>query len=326
MSFKFCVFKDSLRELATLYDGNLIFVVDEKLKQYFSASLGKLERDYPLWYAPEGENCKQLEHVGRCSHFFLEQNIHRKTHLVAIGGGATSDFAGFVASIMLRGLDWSVIPTTLLAMIDASIGGKTGINSKLGKNLLGRFHHPQNIYVDFGLLSTLSQRELNSGLGEMLKYCMLDKKIYDLVIHKAPMGDLIKACMNYKNQVIQRDFHELGERKYLNLGHSVGHALESCCGLVHGEAVALGLEFIMSFYAEDSLKVNFLKLKNRLMGQLKRADFRSSDLIEYIKRDKKRQQGDLIELVCLEDIGRPYLKLVKLSEIEKYLEDFRYGR
>ncbi|MEI8348393.1 MAG: hypothetical protein WCG27_13070, partial [Pseudomonadota bacterium] len=148
-----------------------------------------------FWRSAQGENCKKLSEYERCVEFFLEKGIHRQAHILAVGGGATSDFAGFVASTILRGISWSVVPTTLLSMVDAAIGGKVALNSRFGKNLVGAFHPPHEVWINSTFLQSLSPEEIVSGKGEIIKYAFLDKNIFQQIISGAKIEDVIRSCV-----------------------------------------------------------------------------------------------------------------------------------
>jgi 3-dehydroquinate synthase len=204
---------------------------------------------------PSGETSKSLERYGMVCEELLASRIERSTILIALGGGVTGDLTGFAAATLLRGLDFVQVPTTLLSQVDSSVGGKTGINARAGKNLIGAFHQPRLVLVDIDTLDTLSHRELLCGYAEMLKHgLILDAGYFEWLEHTSPAmlaGDkaariqAIKRSCEIKAGVVARDEHEHGERALLNFGHTFGHALEALTGygdaLRHGEAVALGM-------------------------------------------------------------------------------------
>jgi shikimate kinase/3-dehydroquinate synthase len=198
---------------------------------------------------PEGEETKTLELISHMWKDFLANGLDRKSTVIALGGGVVSDMAGFAASTYMRGIDWVVIPTTLLAMVDASIGGKTGIDLPQGKNLVGSFHPPKLVLADPSLLLTLSDRELRSGMAEVVKHGIIaDPELFALCSRgmdwvKNNLEDVVKRAMAVKIKIIEEDPYEQGIRAKLNLGHTVGHAIEHVSGfrLSHGEAVAIGM-------------------------------------------------------------------------------------
>jgi shikimate kinase/3-dehydroquinate synthase len=207
-------------------------VADERVLELHAAPL-----DAPAHRVPPGESAKTLAVVER---LWSELGLGRDGTVVAFGGGATTDVAGFAAATYLRGLPWIAVPTTLTGQVDAAIGGKTGINTVDGKNLAGAFHFPEEVVVDPGLLATLPERERRSGMAEVVKTGLLaGREVWEL-----PEEQMIRACAAYKAEVVLSDpFETEGRRAWLNLGHTFAHALEAGSGyrVSHGEAVALGL-------------------------------------------------------------------------------------
>lgn len=215
--------------------------------------------------APQGEAAKTLAHAEALASRLVKAGADRKSLVLAVGGGVTSDMAGFVAANLFRGVTWGVVSTTLLGMVDASIGGKTAVNLPEGKNLFGAFHFPRFVVMDVRMLRTLPQREWRCGLGELLKTAMLQGPMYrrllglpkgKLLRGSTELAELVKASARYKAKVVAADPREGGERKLLNLGHTFGHALETAAGprkLLHGEAVALGLRCALAMSVEQGL-------------------------------------------------------------------------
>jgi 3-dehydroquinate synthase len=204
---------------------------------------------------PPGEQTKDFSHLESLMNRILDAGIERRTTLVALGGGVVGDITGFAAAIALRGLDFVQIPTTLLAQVDSSVGGKTGINSRHGKNLIGAFHQPRLVVADTGILDTLPKRELLAGYAEVVKYGLLgDKEFFEWLEGHGPAvrdGDpdarrhaIVRSC-RAKAVIVAADERETGQRALLNLGHTFAHALEAETGfgdaLLHGEAVAIGM-------------------------------------------------------------------------------------
>lgn len=279
-----------------------------------------------FWKAADGEKVKNINDFQNALEFFLDKGIHRKAHLVAIGGGATSDFAGFVAATILRGIPWSVVPTTLLSMVDASIGGKVAINSKSGKNLIGAFHLPTNIWIAPKFLETLSDLEKHSGLGEVLKYCFLDYKIYDLVVSKKPIEEIIDACALYKEKLVQEDLKETGIRKTLNLGHSLGHAVEVIYNIPHGEAVTWGMGLMFKLWGTEKNINDIIALKASLGMPVLQSpwfnkEFPIDKIMTYLQKDKKISALSSIDLIQIKDIGNAEVVKKTFDEIQQALEE-----
>jgi len=253
----------------------------------------------------DGEWTKSWDTIEFLAGRFLEKGVHRGHSVLALGGGVISDITGFAASIFMRGISWAAVPTTLLAMVDASIGGKTGINLDQGKNLLGTFWPPRWIFVDPTVLDTLPSRELRSGLAELIKAAWIgDRKLEELLAGGWPMApaekdEAIERGMLVKIGIVEADERESGRRKALNLGHTLGHALESLTSyrrFLHGEAVIWG----MKCAAWLSLRRDLLpdQLYRRRVDALDRlgdippiADLDPSAVVEHISRDKKRDDS-----------------------------------
>lgn len=217
-----------------------------RAERALSAS-GKLALAHVL---PDGERGKTLAELERAATRLLRAGATRRTLVVALGGGAVTDAAGFLAATFMRGVPWVAVPTTLLAMVDAALGGKTAVNLPLAKNAVGAFHPPRAVLADPVALGTLPRRELASGMGEVVKYAALDPALLPEVRAAARVGRagqaLVAACARYKLEVVARDPREQAERKLLNLGHTFGHGVEAAGGFsryTHGEAVAVGLAF-----------------------------------------------------------------------------------
>lgn len=206
-----------------------------------------------------GEKTKSYDGYQDVMSWLLENNVNRQSVLIALGGGVIGDLGGFVASTVMRGIDYVQIPTTLLSQIDSSVGGKTGINTAQGKNLVGSFYQPVSVLCDTGTLSTLPERELRAGYGEMVKYGLInDKDFFDwlevngrdvLSLNYDAVQYAVEKSCHSKALIVAQDEKEAGQRALLNLGHTFGHALEAACAydgrLLHGEAVAIGM--VMAF-------------------------------------------------------------------------------
>ncbi|MGZ3788118.1 MAG: 3-dehydroquinate synthase [Bacteriovorax sp.] len=320
-----------VEEISKLDTDTVLLVVDHLVWSHYSKELilEKIENKKVIfWKSPDGEKVKNLNDFQIATEFFLEKGIHRNAHLVAIGGGAVSDFSGFVAATILRGIQWSIVPTTLLSMVDASIGGKVAINSKLGKNLIGAYHMPTNIWICPKFLDTLPEIEKSSGMGEVLKYCFLDYAIYDLAIKKAPIENIIDACAQFKQKLTNEDFKETGIRRILNLGHSFGHALEFIYNLPHGEAVLWGMALVFKIFGTEKNINDIIALKNALNIPGKNPpwfnkEFPIDKIMTYLSKDKKISALSSIDLVVVEDIGRAGVERKTFEEIQATLENNR---
>lgn len=315
------------RLIREIESDTLLIIVDKVVLDLYQDKFefDKLDKQVILYPVTAGEGLKSFTELEKCLEFFLAQRIHRKSHLLAIGGGTVSDFAGLVASMLLRGIPWTVIPTTLLAMVDAAIGGKVGINSKYGKNLIGDFYLPSQIINCSDFLKTLPEIEIASGKGEILKYALLDKSCYIHIENNRPLKDIIRTCADFKNRIVERDFQEEGARKILNLGHTFGHAFEFLQGMPHGLAVVQGIITILNIdHRPDALsKVNALIAKLELKKFLTHKDSSVSgeQLFEAVERDKKLTSKGKIELITIRDIGYHVIEELPLEVLrEKFLK------
>lgn len=236
-------------QISNLPHSNLIITDENVAKFHLEKIKGALGYDAKSIILPAGETHKNLEAVSFLWKSFLENGLDRKSAVIALGGGVIGDLTGFAASTYMRGMDWVAIPTTLLAMADASLGGKTGFDLPEGKNLIGSFHPPKLVLADPSLLLTLSDRELRSGMAEVVKHGVIsDPELFRLCSHgmdwiKNNLEEIVKRAMAVKIKIIEEDPYEKGIRAALNLGHTIGHALElvSRFELKHGEAIAIGM-------------------------------------------------------------------------------------
>jgi len=234
-------------------NGPVLVISDTNIAPYYAGrvldSLGAAEYAASKLIVPAGESHKNLETVASIWRAALEADLDRKSTIVALGGGVVGDMTGFAAATFMRGCQWVAVPTTLLAMVDASVGGKTGFDLPEGKNLVGAFYPPRLVLEDPDVLSTLPERELRSGLAEVLKHGLIaDPELFDLCAQgwdavNARLPEVVRCGVAVKVKVIEEDPYEQGIRAALNLGHTIGHAVELVSGfsLLHGEAVGIGM-------------------------------------------------------------------------------------
>jgi 3-dehydroquinate synthetase len=245
---------DGFAPLAASYDRVAIVSCARVLRTPFARALvrrlARAAEVAVVHVLPDGERGKTLAELERGAMKLMKAGLTRRSLVLSIGGGAVSDAAGFLAATFMRGVAWGAAPTTLLSMVDAAIGGKTGVNLPIAKNAVGAFHPPIAVFADPRALATLPARELRSGMGEVLKYGALEPvlmgKLAAVRPGEAPAAGLIAACARAKVDVVAADPTEQGARKLLNLGHTFGHGVEAAGGFeryTHGEAVAVGLAF-----------------------------------------------------------------------------------
>lgn len=272
---------------------------------------------------PDGEPQKRIEVAAFCWKIMGEQDFHRNDAVIGLGGGATTDLAGFVAATWLRGVRSVLIPTTLLAMVDAAIGGKTGINTAEGKNLVGSFYQPHTVVIDIASLETLPKFDLVAGMAEVVKYGFIaDPTILELIRSKpdsildASSEDLewlVRRSIEIKSEITHEDFREAGRREFLNYGHTLGHAIEQVERYQwrHGAAISIGMVFASELAVlTGHLTPEQAELHRDILGGLGlplsyRAD-RWDQLLAVMQRDKKSRSGHL-RFVVLNDIGKPLM-------------------
>ena len=269
---------------------------------------------------PDGEGHKTLATVSRVLDVLVANRFAREGTVVALGGGVVGDMAGFAAACYQRGIAYVQVPTTLLAQVDSSVGGKTGVNHPGGKNLIGAFHQPSAVIADTETLRTLPPRELRAGLAEVIKYGLisdaelfawLEQNIEKLLAHDAAaLSHIIRRSCEIKAEIVGRDEREQGDRALLNLGHTFGHALESTTGYtkwLHGEAVGAGLLMAATMSREAGLlSADYVGRLRRLLERAglptEARDVRADSVLEHMRIDKKVKSGR-IRLVLLRSIG-----------------------
>lgn len=288
--------------------------------------------NYELISVPSGEKYKTRETKQALEDELLQKKLGKDSLLVAVGGGMTTDLVGFLASTYMRGVSLILVPTTLLAMVDAAIGGKTGVNTPFGKNLVGSFYLPNAIFIDLRFLESLPEREMKNGLSEILKYGLIDDAtIWEKCESwKSELECLIQSSIACKMKVIEQDFKETGLRRILNFGHTVGHALEliSNFEMSHGEAVALGcmaesyLSHLLGYLSEEELQT-ILKMYRKLGYAFKKFDIKA--FCNAMTLDKKAK-GGIPRFVLIDRIGHcvpfdgEYCTVIKKSELDRLIE------
>lgn len=319
-----------LQHLADMLAGRKYVVITDNQVQ-------RLYNDFPenvsVLSIPTGEGSKSLETIRFLTEELLRLGADRSTVLVGFGGGVVTDITGFVAAIYKRGVPFGFIPSTLLAMVDASIGGKNGINSGAFKNVLGTIRQPEFLFLDTSLLSTLPREEWANGFAEIIKYaCISDAALYSLLsdgnlqelqndVERTKM--LIQRCCNLKIQVVVEDEQERSRRKLLNFGHTVGHAIENLYNLSHGQAISIGM-MVAARLSEQltGLPSQVTASLQRLLRQYELPTsylFNPDEVMRTLSADKKRR-GDLIDFILLERVGKAVIRPVALDDIHRILE------
>ena len=297
--------------------------VGKKFAKSVYKSLVKTGFEPLLIIVPAGETVKNLKTVLACYDQLAAHRLERKSFIVALGGGVVGDLAGFVAATYLRGVDFIQVPTTLLAQVDSSVGGKTGVNLRAGKNLVGAFHQPRLVLCDLDTLKILPEREFRAGLAEVIKYGIIfDAKLFARLERDLPkimkrdskkLSEIIARCCEIKAEVVSQDETETGLRAILNFGHTIGHAIENSFGygkFLHGEAISIGqvaaarLSYkILGLPKSDVDRIENLFQRAGLPTQIKLSLTQRKKLFLAMKLDKKASGGE-IKFVLAEKIGK----------------------
>ena len=332
--------------LALLEGKKGVILSDETVARLYGNQLRELLAS-PLLTVPSGESFKTREVKLRLEDEMFELGLGRDTVLFALGGGVICDLSGFLAATYCRGIDLVSIPTSLLAMVDACIGGKNGVNTSYGKNLIGTIHDPKAVFIDMEFLTSLPEEELRNGMVETIKHGLIGDRSYFQVIERSleellkqpqEAASLVLTSCQIKGALVFGDEREGGKRRLLNYGHTVGHALEALSNysLSHGRAVALGIK-VESFLSHElaGLSQRSLKRINALFDRCYPdlalpPNLEPRELLEAMKRDKKALEGKP-RFVLLEEIGEPasyggaFCTAVPEGLIEKAFESY-FGR
>ncbi|XZF16491.1 3-dehydroquinate synthase [Chitinophagaceae bacterium MMS25-I14] len=308
-----------------------IIITDEHIKSLYPERF----KAYRTLTVSPGEQHKSIDTISSLAHELIKLQAHRKTLLVGVGGGMVTDITGFLASVYMRGMPFGFVPTTLLGMVDAAVGGKNGVNMELHKNMLGTIRQPGFILYDTSFLSTLADEEWSNGFAEIIKYgCISDVRILTTLkdgdikhFQKRPekLYDLIIGCVDVKNKIVHADENENGMRKLLNFGHTAGHAFETLHQLPHGHSVALGMnvacilsESQFGMTPTESTQLQTIIQQYQLPVKLK---FDIPRVMEILTMDKKRNTAD-IDYVLLHKLGKAGVKPLAFDTIKQALEKF----
>jgi 3-dehydroquinate synthase len=310
--------EDWRRELARIIDqGRTLIIAPAKLSHSWGLS-GFISPSVHLYETPDGEEQKVFPQLEALWNACADVRLGRSDRIVAIGGGATTDLGGFVAATWLRGISWIAIPTTLAGMVDAAIGGKTAINSPSGKNLIGAFHSPSEVVIDYSFLQSLSSRDINAGLAEVIKVglikdneilALLERTSTDLLIEALP--ELIERSIRVKAEIVSQDFTESRLREVLNFGHTLGHAIERYenYSQKHGEAVAVGILFALELSAiVENLPRHIIERAEGILSKYNlptRYPASARDLLLESLRFDKKTRGAHLRFIGLRSIQEP---------------------
>jgi len=309
---------------------NTVIITDSNLKQLYNSQFPKAS----IIEIGLGEDIKNLQTVDSIIKQLVELQADRHTFIVGIGGGIVCDITGFVASIYMRGVDFGFVSTSLLSQVDASVGGKNGVNFNNYKNIIGNFNQPKFVICDSQMLHTLPPKEVKNGMSEILKHALIaDAQMFHLIREKSEqilnleeriIEDLIYENIKIKAAFVEKDEKEQGERKKLNFGHTLAHAIEKNSNLSHGEAVAIGIVFAAKishqkkYISETDLTLIIESVKQ--LGLPISSNIKPELLADAIINDKKRQ-GKNISFVLLNKIGEARIENLTITELKQWIYD-----
>ncbi|MBU9671963.1 3-dehydroquinate synthase [Planococcus sp. CP5-4] len=308
-------------ELLVAADRIVVIADSQVAELHLDKLFDALEGFHPkVLRVPAGEKAKSAESFMDCHSFLLSESCSRNTVILAFGGGAVGDLAGFVASTFMRGVPFIQVPTTILAH-DSAVGGKTAINHPLGKNMIGTFYQPRTVVYDSDFLETLPENEIRSGMAEVIKHAFISNEgwLDELMAYQdfgAVSGQELEGHLEkgiaVKSAIVEEDEFEGGVRKFLNFGHTLAHAIEAHLGygkLTHGEAVVLGMAYALELSESPELQrfLDWAKVNSYPLGLL--MDMSFGELLPYMKKDKKSTAAAL-NFVLLGAVGRPYIETI----------------
>lgn len=310
-------------KIKDIYKGKKVFILtDENVNKYYGNKVKEsLEKEgfiTKIMVLKPGEETKSFNTLPEIYNGLLDFKLNRKELIITLGGGVIGDLGGFAASSFLRGVDFIQVPTSLLAQVDSSVGGKVAVDLERGKNLVGSFYQPKAVFIDPEVLNTLPEKFYKDGMGEVIKYgCIKDKEFFDKLMNLKSkeevmnnIEDIIYTCCLIKKDVVEKDEKDLGERMLLNFGHTLGHAIETFynfSGFSHGEAVAVGMYNISLESEKQGITKNGVadKIKDILINYGLPYEINIDDnesIVETISLDKKNL-GSKLKIILLKDIG-----------------------
>ncbi len=317
---------ESISWFSDLIPSHAVIITDQTVNDLY----GHYWNDYRTIITGEGEKNKTIDSAKEIFRQLLDFGVDRSGFILGVGGGIVCDIAGFVASTYMRGIRFGFAPTTLLAQVDASIGGKNGVNFEGYKNMIGTFNQPDFILSDPEVLKSLPAEERSNGFAETVKHALIadeelfiyiENHIHEMLnLNSQVINHLIKRSVEIKSDIVNRDEQEKGERRKLNFGHTFGHAIEKVTGISHGKAVSLGSVIAARFSLNRGYlkEYDFERIQNvldKLLLPIK-GNFNRFEILNALLRDKKREQEN-IHFVLLNNIGRAVVEQVSIEEVQK---------
>ena len=319
--------KDFLRGRS---ESKFLIITDENVFSLYEDRIKSIMKglEYFIFKITPGEKSKSIENFVEINKFLVENNFNRGDAIIAFGGGVVGDLGGYVAASYLRGIDFLAVPTTLLSMIDSSVGGKNGINFMNLKNQVGSFYFPKYVHIDYSFLETLDERNINNGLAEIFKYSVLkDRELFEYLKSADDLDYemIIYKSLNIKLDFVRDDERDRGKRQKLNLGHTIGHGIESLSNyqLNHGESIGIGTIYMARAayklgLAEDDFYKDLIEaFKNHNLPIS--YDFDTDEILEVLKHDKKKK-NNRINIIIPTKIGEVMSKKIDFDELRKIIE------
>ena len=318
---------ESLLNLRNYISTESVFIItDTNVEKLYRTHFPK----FPVFVMKPGEAHKNLTTAETIYRWLLEEGADRSSFIVGIGGGVVCDMAGFIASTYMRGVRFGFVSSTLLAQVDASVGGKNGVDFDGFKNVIGTFNQPEFVICDTAMLATLPITELRCGLSEVIKHTLIaDKAMFEILeqnfckvlsLEKETIDLIVEHSVRTKAEIVSRDEREHGDRRKLNLGHTWGHAVEKITGIPHGEAVSIGLAF--ASWLSEKRKVLSASDRKRILNLLSAlglpvsSDVSRDAALEALLHDKKRE-GGILHFVLIEGIGNAQVEAISVDELKK---------
>lgn len=297
-----------------------VIITDDFIPEIYLNKITSKLQNVKVYKVPHGEHSKSMETANSLINSMISDSVTRGVLIIALGGGVVGDLVGFVASIYMRGVDFIQIPTSLLAQIDSSVGGKVAVNADNMKNAIGSFYQPKKVLIDVDALNTLEQRQFNNGVAEIIKTAYIAgkglKDELDKGLNSTNIIDVIASCIEFKRDIVVQDVEDRGIRQILNYGHTIGHAIEQAYNYkyLHGEAIAIGMQIIS---AKESYIDELCDLINKYELPVQYS-YDQEKVYDYIKTDKK-VTGDTLNIILVKEPGKPLIKPIRVEEIKEYL-------
>ncbi len=298
-----------------------VFVIDKIVADNFPDLIARF-KSFPIYFFDAVEKAKSFENLSQILKFFQKNYVNRSFDIIVVGGGVTTDFVGLATSLFMRGCNLILVPTTLLAMVDAVLGGKTAVHFDRKKNAVGSFYPASKIFIDYNFLKTLPKKEIENGWSEIIKTALISQdNLSEMIIRKKTLEEIIVKTIQIKMNICQKDIFDKGKRQFLNFGHTFAHIIEAFSDfkISHGQAVANGIK-IAIFFARHFLNIKYDEKTFFLLEKLPNSNLDLSELNLYILENliaSDKKNTDKINIILLKKIGEPFIYHV--DDLEKVL-------